>query len=241
MVSEKKQIITLTKKLVRIPSITGNKKEALRVLDVVSKYIGKGNGVTSKTFEENNIVSRIWGDKETLLQPKLLLSGHIDVVDAPAKQFIPIEKKGRIYGRGAGDMKGHVAAMLYAYKKWITEHNSSKGISLVLTSDEEVGGFNGTRYVIEQKGLKPSIVFIPDGEFSFNIVDSQKAPHHFHVRADSRDGGGHVSKAFKIDNPVNRILSVYSEMRDRGYTRILSHRKADTEREPCESLLHDPG
>ena len=67
----------------------------------------------------------------------------------------------------------------------------------------------------EKKHLKPSVVFIPDGEFSFDIVDSQKAPHHFHVRAESTSGGGHVSRAFELDNPVNRIISVYEEMRDK--------------------------
>ena len=212
MSTERDQIVNLTKQMVEIPSITGRTEESLRVLDLASKYLDNQN-ITSKTFNSNGIVSRIWGDKNTLMNPKLLLSGHIDVVDAPTNQFVPKIDSGKIYGRGSGDMKGHVASMLAAYKKYLEETNSSKGISILLTSDEEVGGFNGARYVVEKWNLRPSLVFIPDGEYDFNLVDSQKAPHHFHVRAVSEAGGGHVSKAFMIDNPVNKILNVYTEMR----------------------------
>jgi succinyl-diaminopimelate desuccinylase len=212
MSSEHEQISELTKRLVEIPSITGRRAESQQVLDLVNEYLRNEN-VVYQQFESNGIVSGIWGSPDTLLKPKLLLSGHIDVVEANPEQFNPVEKNGKIFARGAGDMKGHVAAMMMAYKKFVEENKSSKDISLLLTSDEEVGGFNGTRFVIEKQNLRPALVFIPDGEFSFDIVDSQKAPHHFHVKAVSKDGGGHVSKAFKLDNPVNRILNVYVEMR----------------------------
>ena len=215
MSNEREQIIDLTKKLVEIPSITGKTEEALMVLKAVKEYLENSDKLSTKTFEHNGIVSQLWGDENTLFNPKLLLSGHIDVVNAPDYQFNVREKDGKLFGRGTGDMKGHVVSMLTAYKKHIENTGSSKGISLLLTSDEEVGGFNGTRYVLESTKLRPSIVFIPDGEFSFDIVDSQKAPHHFHIRAKSLTGGGHVSKAFEKDNPVNKILTVYKEMREK--------------------------
>jgi succinyl-diaminopimelate desuccinylase len=230
MSSEREQIIDLTSRLVQIPSmviepkdreisdanseIRKEKREAsLQVLDLVDKYLGNNDVIHREKFEKNEVVSRLWGDKETFLNPKLLLSGHIDVVSAPNELFSPSMKDGKLFGRGTGDMKGHVVALITAYKKWVSENKSSKGVGLLLTSDEEVGGFNGTRYVIENDLLKPKIVFIPDGSFAFDIVDSQKAPHHFHVRVVSKNGGGHVSKAFEIDNPTNHILDVYSEMR----------------------------
>lgn len=224
MSAEREQIVNLTTELVKIPSVSIEPKDgpedrlrkkdaAVAVLNLVSEYLTGSDGITSETFESNGVVSRLWGSKETFLKPKLLLSGHIDVVNAPTNFFTPKLDKDKLVGRGTGDMKGHVAAMVMAYKKWILENKSSNGVGLLLTSDEEVGGFNGTRYVIEKGLLKPSVVFIPDGEFSFNIVDSQKAPHHFHVKAISKDGGGHVSRAFKIDNPVNHIVGLYQEMR----------------------------
>lgn len=213
MISEREQIIDLTKKLVEIPSITKREDKAIEVLDLVNEFLPQDCDLAQHTFLHKGTVSRIWGDKDTLNTPKLLLSGHIDVVDASDDMFKPKIENGRMTGRGTGDMKGHVAAMLVAYKRWLDENKNSKDVGLILTSDEEVGGFDGARYAIEKAELRPTTVFIPDGEFNFDIVDSQKAPHHFHIRAVSKDGGGHVSKAFKIDNPVNRILSVYSSMR----------------------------
>lgn len=230
MSKEREQIVDLTTSLIEIPSLViepedrenspekvkicmEKRESALQVLDLVDKYLANNEAITSKTYENNGVVSRLWGDKDTLLNPKLLLSGHIDVVSAPDELFAPTQKDGMLFGRGTGDMKGHVAAVVTAFKKWIQESKSSKGIGLLLTSDEEVGGINGARYVVEKGLLRPKFVFIPDGSFAFDIVDSQKAPHHFHLRAESKNGGGHVSKAFKVDNPVNHLLSIYSEMR----------------------------
>lgn len=219
MATEIEKITNLTKRMVEIPSVTGKYAEAVTVLDLVNSFLKGSPELISRSFESVNketgekFVSRLWGSNNSLLEPKLLLSGHIDVVQAESKFFQPVEKDGRLYGRGAGDMKGHAAAMIVAYKNWITEHGNSDEVGLLLTSDEEVGGFNGARYVVENGGMRPSVVFIPDGEFSFDIVDSQKAPHHFHVRALSTTKGGHVSRAFELDNPVNRILLVYAEMR----------------------------
>lgn len=221
MITEIERITDLTRKMVEIPSVTGRHDEALEVLNLVDNYLEGAPGLVSQTFESTNketgekIVSRLWGDTNNLLNPKLLFSGHIDVVQAESDLFHVQQRDGKLYGRGTGDMKGHVAAEVISYKRWLDKNGNPNGVGLLLTSDEEVGGFNGARYVVESGGLRPSTVFIPDGEFSFDIVDSQKAPHHFHVRALSATKGGHVSKTFKLDNPVSRVLAVYAGMREK--------------------------
>ncbi|MEK9157834.1 MAG: M20/M25/M40 family metallo-hydrolase [Patescibacteria group bacterium] len=221
MTIESTKIVDLTRQMVEIPSVVGRYGESLEVLNLADKYLDGAPGLKSRTFERvsqktgQKFVSRLWGSNETMLNPKVLLSGHIDVVEAERSMFKIKEKDGRLYGRGTGDMKGHVAAELVAYRRWVIEQGNPNGVGLLLTSDEEVGGENGARYIVEFEGLRPSVVFIPDGEFDFDIVDSQKAPHHFHVQALSTTKGGHVSKAFELDNPVNKILAVYQEMRQK--------------------------
>jgi len=143
------------------------------------------------------------------MNPSLLLNGHIDVVPAGEEEFNPQITEDCLVGRGAGDMKGHVVSMILALKEFV-ELNKDKNIALLLTSDEEVGGKNGTRHVLEL-GLRPQRVFIPDAMVNFDIVRSQKAPHHFHVRAKGK--GGHSSRAFELDNPFNKIWDLYREMR----------------------------
>lgn len=203
----KKQIVNLTSRMIRIPSLTGDTKKAIEILNLVSMEL---KGVYSRSFSKNGIVSRIWGNKKNLMRPKLLLNGHIDVINIEGnkKLFTPIIEKDILKGRGSGDMKGFVASMVYAYKKGIDA--GLDDISLLLTADEEHGGFDGTKHVIT-KGLKPKVVLIPDGHPGYTIAESQKAPHHFKIEA--KGEGGHASGSYRIDNPVNRILKVYEEMK----------------------------
>lgn len=211
----KKEILRLTKQLVEIPSVTGSEEECLRALELICDYLGdrvkvkkilcerSRNGKLERTW------SYLWGDDETLMEPKLLLCGHIDVVPANPSQFESVVSGDLMYGRGMADMKGSVVAMLMAYERMINEQGS-KNVGLLLTSDEETGGFDGARYVMES-GLKPEVVFIPDGQKPFDVVKSQKAPHHFHIRTNSV--GGHVSEAYRLDNPLNRVWKLYTIMR----------------------------
>jgi succinyl-diaminopimelate desuccinylase len=209
----KEQIIDLTRRLVEIPSVTGDEWECQRIIEMAVEMIGpramRREFVRTNTKGES-VRSVLWGDENTMMEPRLLLAGHIDVVAAAANQFDAKIVGDRLYGRGAGDMKGFDAAMLVAYGKWIDE-GGPRGVGLLLTSDEEVGGFDGARYVVEKEGLRPDVVFIPDGEFDFDIVESQKAPHHFHIQADGV--GGHASRAYRIDNPLNRVIKLYQAMR----------------------------
>ncbi len=209
MTEKRDLIVKLTSELVSIPSESKNQKEVLAALDLVSSYLD-GLGLKVVDFEKNGVFSRLWINETNEGGPvRILLSGHIDVVDADEDQFVSRLEDGKIFGRGSGDMKGHDVAMMVSLRSYI-EKGGDGSVGLLLTGDEEVGGFNGARFVLEQ-GLRAELVFVPDGTYDFDIVESQKAPHHFHVRASGV--GGHASRAFEIENPVNRLLNVYSEMR----------------------------
>lgn len=208
MKKSSKGIESLCAELIKIPSKTKDQKQVVLALDLVNKYF-EGLDLKVVNFESEGIHSRLWMNGSNLGKVTNLLCGHIDVVDAKESEFLPKVNDGKIFGRGAGDMKGHVAAMMIAFRKYL-EKDMDGSVGLFLTGDEEVGGFNGARYALE-KGLRAKNVIIPDGSFDFDIVESQKAPHHFHVIA--KGVGGHASLAFEIDNPVNRIISLYTEMR----------------------------
>ena len=90
--------------------------------------------------------------------PTLVFLGHIDVVpsgpeaDWQSPPFEPTVRDGRLYGRGAADMKGSVAAMVVALEQFVAEHpNHSGRVGLLLTSDEEgPTNLDGVRKVAEQ-------------------------------------------------------------------------------------------
>ena len=86
--------------------------------------------------------------------PLVCLAGHIDVVPpGPLEEwtsdpFIPTEREGLLYGRGAADMKGSVAAMITAAERASTKAADRGSIAVLLTSDEEGDAVDGTAAVV---------------------------------------------------------------------------------------------
>ncbi len=85
----------------------------------------------------------------------LYFHGHYDVVPASSEaQFRPCVKGGNLFGRGSSDMKGGLAAMIYAVKAIKDCGIPLDGrIGLTMVPDEETGGARGTRYLAEAGGL----------------------------------------------------------------------------------------
>lgn len=89
--------------------------------------------------------------------PKILLNGHVDVVPADPTgwsndPFKPVEKNGKIYGRGTADMKGSDACEIYSLKALVESGVKFGGsITATFTTDEEVGGYSGVNYLIDKQ------------------------------------------------------------------------------------------
>jgi succinyl-diaminopimelate desuccinylase len=89
--------------------------------------------------------------------PLVCLAGHIDVVPpGPVERwtsdpFAPTERDGRLYGRGAADMKTSVAAIVTAAERFVAAHPDHAGsLALLFTSDEEGAGIDGTAAVVHE-------------------------------------------------------------------------------------------
>ena len=88
--------------------------------------------------------------------PTLVLAGHTDVVPTgpldrwTTDPFVPTHRDGRLYGRGAADMKTALACMAVAAREFVTAHPDHAGtVALLATSDEEGPALHGTRHVVE--------------------------------------------------------------------------------------------
>lgn len=85
----------------------------------------------------------------------ICLNGHLDVVEPEGEwsitdPFNPIVEDGDLYGRGATDMKGEVAALLKAFLDLHQDSEFNDRTVLMLVGDEEVGGFNGSKPLVEE-------------------------------------------------------------------------------------------
>jgi len=100
-------------------------------------------------------VTNLWARRGTAA-PLVCFAGHTDVVPTGPRDawssdpFAPIEREGFLYGRGAADMKGSLAAFVTAIEAFVAAHPDAPGsIALLLTSDEEGPATDGTVRVVE--------------------------------------------------------------------------------------------
>jgi len=204
----KEKIKKITKELIRIRSAKENPEEIKRVADFCESLFSKKE-FTVKRFKRNgkhSLVITFKGEKT----PELFLVGHLDVVGAEKKQFTPKEKKGKIYGRGAKDNKGP-SAVLVTLMKELSSLERKPSVGLLLTTDEESGGFDGVSYVLNEKEYTPKIGFIPDGGDDFEIIFSEKGVLHFRLIAKGR--AAHGARPFEGENAIDKVIEAYSRLK----------------------------
>ena len=157
--------------------------------------------------------------------PLFVFLGHTDVVPTgPVKEwshdpFDPTEKEGFLYGRGAADMKGSVAAFVTSIEDFIDENKSKiKGrIGVMLTSDEEGPAVNGVIKVVEElNNRKEKIDWCLVGEptASIKLGDVIKIGRRGSIGAEIKIFGvqGHIAYPHKAKNPIHLATEAINEI-----------------------------
>jgi succinyl-diaminopimelate desuccinylase len=164
-------------------------------------------------------VDNLWA-RHGETQPLFVFAGHTDVVPTgPIEnwQFPPFEPtidNGLLYGRGAADMKGGIAAMLTACERFITENPQHKGsIAFLITSDEEGPGIDGTVKVIEHleaQGEKIDWCLIGEPSSTDRLGDVVKNGRRGSLGGILTIQGlqGHVAYPDLAENPIHKIAPV---------------------------------
>jgi succinyl-diaminopimelate desuccinylase len=142
--------LELAQTIIARPSLTPDDAGCQRLLADRLKPLG-----FASEFIERNGVTNLWARRGTA-RPLFVFAGHTDVVPTgPLAQwtsppFAPEIRDGRLYGRGAADMKSSLAAMLTATEAFLAENPEHPGsLAFLLTSDEEGDAVDGTVAVVE--------------------------------------------------------------------------------------------
>ncbi|QYF96113.1 succinyl-diaminopimelate desuccinylase [Massilia sp. PAMC28688] len=143
--------LALTEELIALSSITPDDKGCQRRLIELLLPLG----FVCETIESNG-VTNLWARRGTTA-PVFVFAGHTDVVPTgpveqwESKPFTPTHRDGKLYGRGAADMKTSIAAMVVACQEFIAAHPDHQGsIAFLITSDEEGPATDGTVVVCER-------------------------------------------------------------------------------------------
>lgn len=164
----KQHIISLTKKLISIRSTPDNRKALDSILSLI---IDQLKDFTTERFENNGVKSvLIYNSKKRPRRFKILLNGHLDIIPGKDYQYSAYVKNNRLYGVASMDMKSSVASHVLLFKELASKLNYPLGLQLV--TDEEIGGFNGTKYQID-RGVRSEFVIVGEST-NLNIENKSK-------------------------------------------------------------------
>jgi len=156
--------------------------------------------------------------------PVLLLLGHTDVVPPGPREawasdpFAPEVRDGRLYGRGAADMKGSVAAFVVALERFVAAHPDHPGtVALLLTSDEEGDAIDGVRRVAEafrHRGQRIDWCITGEPSSTQRLGDLLRVGRRGSLTGALTVRGvqGHVAYPALARNPVHEALPALAEL-----------------------------
>ena len=168
-------------------------------------------------------VSNLWARRGSAA-PVLCFAGHTDVVPTGplaewhSDPFVPTIREGRLYGRGAADMKSSIAAFVVAAERFIAERPEHSGsIALLITSDEEGPSIDGTARVVErlkQRGETIDYCIVGEPSSMDALGDTLKIGRRGSLSGKLvvRGVQGHVAYPQFVKNPVHLVAPALAEL-----------------------------
>lgn len=142
------ELTALTCDLARFESTNERPDQLVAVIDYVAAYLADIPGLIIERSSSNHKPALVVTLREGRT-PALMLNGHLDVVLGHARQFTPEVRDGRIYARGAQDMKGSCAVMLRLIRD-LAARADRPDVGFQFVTDEEIGGVYGTGRLLDE-------------------------------------------------------------------------------------------
>lgn len=214
--------VALTRELVRCPSVT---PEAGPALELCARVLEEaGFACIRLTFASAgprvpNLVATVGEGR-----PHLVLNGHLDTVPPgdPARWSVPpfegLVRDGRLFGRGAADMKSGVAAMIAAAARHLARRGLPRGrLSLFLTGDEEGPSIDGSARLVGwavERGMPPDACLVGEPTSRERLGDLAKIGRRgsLTARLTVRGRQGHTAYPQRADNAAHRMVQLLAAL-----------------------------
>ena len=210
--------VALTKELISKQSVTPADDGCQPLL--AERLAKLGFNCESLPREE---VLNLWATRGTH-GPTLVFAGHTDVVPPGPREhwdsdpFVPTERAGFLYGRGAADMKASLAAMVVATESFVANHPHHTGrIGYLITADEEGPAIHGTRYVVDtlqRRGESIDWCVVGEPSSTSTLGDIIKNGRRGSINATLTIKGkqGHVAYPHLADNPMHKAFAALTAL-----------------------------
>jgi succinyl-diaminopimelate desuccinylase len=215
--------LRLAEQLISRPSVTPDDAgcldlitQALQPLGFVCEFMDSG----PETFRVRNL----WAKRAGSSGQTLAFAGHTDVVPTgPLAQwdsdpFTPTHKDGKLFGRGASDMKTSLAAMVVAVQEFLAQNpDPALGIAFLLTSDEEGPALDGTVVVCQElvaRGDTPQFCIVGEPTSVLQTGDMIKNGRRGTMSGKLTIQGvqGHIAYPHLADNPIHSLAPALAEL-----------------------------
>ena len=218
--------LALARALIRCPSVTPKDAGALGVLEGALTPLGfacrRMPYAETGTPDVDNLYAKLGARA-----PNFCFAGHTDVVPVGDKSgwtvdpFAAEVRDGRLYGRGASDMKGAIAAFAAAAARFVAENGGQVpgSISLLITGDEEGPSINGTAKVLKSlaaEGEKLDACLVGEPTSPKVFGEMAKIGRRGSLNATLAVHGiqGHSAYPEATDNPIPRLLKMLAAIAD---------------------------
>ena len=210
--------LSLARELIRKPSVSPADADC----QVLIGELLEASGFTVERLKFG-AVDNLWA-RRGRAAPALVFAGHTDVVPAgPREQwqvdpFAAVVEGGTLTGRGAADMKGSLAAMINACRRFVGRHPKASGsIGLLITSDEEGAADDGTLKVMEtlaSRGETFQYCVVGEPSSTARLGDTVKIGRRGSLSGIMTIRGvqGHVAYPLQVDNPIHALAKFVAAM-----------------------------
>lgn len=212
--------LELSLQLLRQPSVTPIDHDCQNIM--AERLANIGFHIENMRFED---VDNLWARRGTE-SPVFCFAGHTDVVPTGQLEawnsdpFLPSIRDGKLYGRGAADMKTALAAMVVASERFVAKHPNHKGsIAFLITSDEEGPSINGTVKVVETleaRQEKMTWCLVGEPSSTHQLGDIVKNGRRGSLNGVLKVQGkqGHVAYPHLAANPIHLATKALTELCD---------------------------
>ncbi|MFO6296365.1 succinyl-diaminopimelate desuccinylase [Rahnella selenatireducens] len=210
-------VLDLAQQLIRRPSLSPDDAGCQEIM--IARLQAIGFHVEPMNFGDTLNFWATRGEGKTLA-----FAGHTDVVPTGDHNlwvtgpFEPTLRDGMLYGRGAADMKGSLAAMVVAAERFVAANPNHKGrLAFLITSDEEASAVNGTVKVVNalmERKERLDFCLVGEPSSTTRVGDIVKNGRRGSMTANLHVHGvqGHVAYPHLADNPVHRAMPALNEL-----------------------------
>ncbi|MCK9266741.1 M20/M25/M40 family metallo-hydrolase [bacterium] len=198
-----KELLDVTSTLVSFATTEDRPEEVEKAYAYIKDFL-KDDTVNIEEYEKEGKKSLILYKGSKRKKFRFILLCHIDVVPAKKELFVPKVVDNKLYGRGALDMKAGCAVALMLMKNL-----KNQDFAVIYTSDEEIGGMNGAKYLVE-KGYSAEFVIVLEST-NYKIIYERKGALRIIVSAEGKSV--HSSVPWEGVNALERLISTYKEVK----------------------------